>query len=176
MKLYLVRHGQTDWNINWKIQGRSDICLNDTGRKQANETGEKTKNIKIDYIISSPLIRAYETAQIINKYHHVPLFIDERLIERDFGEFEGKLKSEFDFNEFWDYDLNKTYEKAEDIKSFFKRIYDCLDEINQKYNDKSIMIVAHGGVSIPVYWYYHKDEKIEKCTDLIMKNSEVILY
>lgn len=176
MKLYLVRHGQTDWNIHWKIQGRSDIPLNDTGRKQAHITGEKSKNIKIDRIIASPLVRAYETAQIINEYHHVPLSVDNRLMERDFGIFEGRYKEDFNFEEFWDYDLNKSYEASEDVHSFFTRIYDYLDELNKTYPEESIMIVAHGGVSIPVYCYYHKGDKIENYTKLIMKNSEVVLY
>ena len=65
--IYIVRHGETDWNILKKLTGQTDIPLNLNGIKQAKEVREKLKNIKFDYVFSSPLKRAYETAKIITK-------------------------------------------------------------------------------------------------------------
>ena len=67
MKIYVTRHGQTDWNVQGKTQGRADIELNEVGIKQAKQTKEELKNIDIDLIICSPLKRAKKTAEIINE-------------------------------------------------------------------------------------------------------------
>lgn len=95
MRLLLTRHGQTDWNVKGKIQGLTDIELNETGIKQAEDTREKLLNENIDVIISSPLKRARKTAEIIAKGRNIPLLIDPRITERCFGKFEGKTAQEF---------------------------------------------------------------------------------
>lgn len=110
--IYVVRHGETDWNKLHKVMGRVDIPLNETGKSQAKITSEKLKEYKIDLIISSPLKRACETAKIINETKNLEIIYDDRLLERDFGEFEG-----LDYNEryeplLWDYYENKEYEKT----------------------------------------------------------------
>ena len=94
MKILVTRHGQTSWNVLGKIQGQTDIELNETGRIQARETGESIKNEDIDLIITSPLKRARETAEIINKNFNVNIIEDRRLMERCFGEYEGLTKEE----------------------------------------------------------------------------------
>ena len=91
MKLLLTRHGQTDWNVMGKVQGITDIELNETGIKQAEETREKLLNENIDEIISSPLKRAKKTAEIIGSERNIPIIIDEAIIERRYGKFEGKI-------------------------------------------------------------------------------------
>lgn len=77
------------------------------------------KNEKIDLILCSPLKRAIQTAQIINKERNIRIIIDERISERDFGEFEGMPNTDFDFNAFWSYKQNLKYDKAENIRDFF---------------------------------------------------------
>ncbi len=98
--IYIVRHGQTDWNVEGIYQGRIDIPLNKTGIEQAKRTREKLRGIKFDKVFSSPLKRAFETAQIICDN---PIIKDDRIIERCNGELEGKQKSEYkgtvDFND-----------------------------------------------------------------------------
>ncbi|MCI9016927.1 MAG: histidine phosphatase family protein [Clostridia bacterium] len=122
MKLLLTRHGQTDWNVARKIQGTTDIDLNQTGIKQAELTREKLLNEKIDIIISSPLKRARKTAEIINKGRNIPIIIDNEIKERCFGIFEGKTREEFNFEEIWNYKLNKKYENLETTGELFKRV------------------------------------------------------
>ena len=90
MKIYYVRHGQTDWNLAQKMQGgESEKDLNATGIKQAQKTKQELENVKYDIIIRSPMHRAEQTADIINEDRNVEIIVDERLRERRLGEFEG---------------------------------------------------------------------------------------
>lgn len=150
MKLLLTRHGQTDWNVELKIQGMTDIELNETGIKQAEKTREKLKNEKIDVIIASPLKRARRTAEIIAEGRDIPLIIDKEIQERCFGKFEGKTPKEFDFDEIWNYKLNKQYEDAESTGELFERIQGFLEKIKENYENKTVLVVTHGGVTIPI--------------------------
>lgn len=99
--IYVTRHGQTDWNLEKKVMGRSNIPLNKNGRKQATIVRDSLFNTPIDKIICSPLLRAKQTADIINQKKQVEIIYDNRLIERDFGEFEGMNTKDFDFYGFW---------------------------------------------------------------------------
>ena len=154
--IYIVRHGQTEWNLLGKVQGKQDISLNEKGKEQALLSKKELDNKKIDLIIVSPLKRALETAEIINKDRNIPMIIDERIKERDFGEFEGEGFGLLDTKPFWDYYINEKYLEAECVQDFFKRIYDFLDDITKKYKDKNVLLVTHGGVSLPVHCYFSK--------------------
>ena len=129
--LYFVRHGQTDWNVAEKVQGTSDIELNETGIAQAEELAKELKDVDIDLIICSPLKRARKTAEIINKNKNCKLIVDEDFTERHFGEFEGKTRKEFPVADFWNYKENFKYQKAECIGDFFSRVYKALDRIKE---------------------------------------------
>ena len=117
MEIFVTRHGQTNWNFLGKIQGKTDIELNETGKLQAKETGEKIKEEKIDLIIASPLKRARETAEIINSNFGVQILEDERLMERGFGKSEGLTKVERselkvehpEVEDIWNYNKNEQY-------------------------------------------------------------------
>ena len=154
--IYIVRHGETDWNVLGKVQGSKDIPLNENGRRQALLTKSELDNKEIDLIIASPLKRAKETAEIINRGRNLPMIIDDRIRERSFGEFEGEEFTVLDTKPFWDYYINEEYEEAESVQEFFKRVYDFLDDITVKYKDKNVLLVTHGGVSLPVHCYFNK--------------------
>lgn len=176
MEILLTRHGQTKWNVLGKVQGRADIELNEEGIKQAEETGKVLENENIDLIICSPLKRAKQTAQIINKNRNIPIIYDKDIIERDFGEFEGMNKTDFDFAGYWSYKQNYEYEKAENIKNFFERVYKFLDRIKVQYTDKKVLIVAHGGISIPVNCYFNGIPEDNNLLKLVLGNCEVAKY
>lgn len=176
MEILLTRHGQTEWNVLKKVQGKADIELNEIGVKQAEETSKKLKDTRIDMIISSPLKRARQTADIINKDKKLPIIIDDRISERDFGEFEGKPTTDFDFNGFWSYKQNQKYDKAENIKDFFDRVYGFLDDIKEKYKGKRILIVSHGGISIPIKCYFNGIPNIDTLLPLCIDNCEVTRF
>ncbi len=176
--IYITRHGQTNWNIQKKAMGKVDEPLNEKGIEQAKIMRNNLTSLDIDLIICSPLLRAKETAEIINEALNVEIIYDERIIERDFGEFEGKETKDFGFWDYWDYYKNEHYDKAENIRDFFKRIYDFLDDICNKYKDKNIMLVTHSGVSIPVACYFNKKIPTGPLVEagLVLGNCEVKSY
>lgn len=145
MKLYIVRHGETDWNKDRLLQGDVDIPLNETGRKQALEVRELLKNKTIDLCVSSPLSRTYETAEIIvdNK---CKIITDTRLIEREFGQLEGKDISCYDSHSYWNYQLNMSNQGVESIQTLFKRVSDFYQDLKNQYSNQTVLIVTHGAV------------------------------
>ena len=158
--IYFVRHGSTDWNENVnaqgvkepKCQGRADLDINEKGKLQAEQTAQLLKNVKFDRVICSPLKRARHTLEII--YHgDIPIQIDERVIERDFGEYEGLTRAEFDFNGFWNINSNQKFERAESIKDVEVRVFSLLNELKENPN-KNILIVSHGGVGCVLMSYF----------------------
>lgn len=154
MLLYIVRHGETDWNKSHKVQGRTDIPLNDYGRRLAEETAEGMRDIPLDLAYTSPLLRAKETAQIILKGRNIPLCEDDRLQEISFGSYEGLFcggqnadeKGEA-FNRFFNDTANYIPpEDGESIPCLYERTGDFLREMKEREDlaDKSILISTHG--------------------------------
>ena len=93
MKLYIVRHGETDWNKKRRIQGQVDIPLNDFGRSLARKTAKGLSGIPFEVCYTSPLGRAKETARLILEGRKTPILEDQRIIEMSFGDYEGKCCS-----------------------------------------------------------------------------------
>ena len=143
MKVYFVRHGQTDLNSPIRrMQGSTNISLNDVGRSQAKEAGQKLKGMGFDLIISSPYKRAYETASIINQYLNIKLITDDRIKERDYGDLETKVFQ----MEYCSFDFNYDGLHAEDFNHYKNRLFDFLSDLKTKYSDKKILVVSHNGV------------------------------
>lgn len=180
MEIYVVRHGETDYNVKKVFQGHIDIPLNENGKKQAQETAEKFKNIDVDMILVSPLQRTIQTAGPISQITGVPITIEERLIERCFGDMEGhQNREDWNIKMMLDYEKNYDIGNIEPIQSLFKRIYDFLDEITEKYKDKKVVLVTHGAVSQPIECYFNGMPPIvdfEHLEPLTLKNCEVRKY
>lgn len=179
--IYVVRHGQTDWNVQEIIQGTKDIPLNDTGRKQAHEVSETLKNVKFDKIISSPLKRAYETAEIVNG-GKIKIQIDDRLIERKYGQLEGE--SQYALSKFnctpdmlWDYKLNYDKYEIEPINDLLKRVKDLLDELIAQNDYENILLATHNITSIAIKYYFEGKSNKDKFMLIDgMKNCEYRVY
>ena len=137
----LVRHGETDWNVLGKLQGRTDIRLNKSGILQAEECSEYLKSLQWDVIITSPLKRAKQTAEIINKNLNLSLIEMKDFLERDYGKAEGMLLEER-IAAFPD----KSYPNQEDRLTLNNRVMLGIQEINQRYAGSNILLVAHGAV------------------------------
>ena len=130
MELYITRHGQTNGNVERIMDGcKRNIPLNKMGKSQAETTRDLLKDTKFDLIICSPLLRTKQTMEIINIYN-APVIYESRVIERDCGEFTGKSFDSLDRDLYWNYNDTTKYKEAENIKDFFKRIYDYLDYQN----------------------------------------------
>ena len=154
MKLYVTRHGETSYNVENRICGVSDIPLNNTGKEQAQKIGEKLLDKKIDVIISSPLQRAQETAKIISKKIKAPIEIDERIHEINFGVFEGMPGKNEDFR-YVKKNHAISYPQGEKLFQVVQRVYNFLDEIHQRYQDQTVLVVCHGGIVRIIHSYYH---------------------
>ena len=132
MKIYYVRHGQTDWNLARKMQGgETEKELNSTGIEQAKQTKKELENAKYDIVICSPMHRAIQTAEIINKDKNVQMITDERIRERKLGELEGNKVTDETEKKIWDYNLNYQIPNGENIHDFEKRILGFFNEIKQ---------------------------------------------
>ena len=151
MIIYIVRHGEVPHNA-LKQYNNKDEDLNTKGIIQANELRNKIKKIDYDIIISSPLIRAKHTAQIINIKNR-EIIIDDRIREREPGDLSGKSLDVTNRDEYWNYNTTIQYGSSENIKSFFDRIFGFLNELKNK-NFSSVLVVAHSGVSKAFSCYF----------------------
>ena len=175
MKIYYVRHGQTDWNLAKKMQGgETERPLNEMGIQQAKDTRKELENVKYDLIIRSPMHRAEQTAEIINQDRNIPTIIDERVRERKLGELEGHEITEEMENRIWDYDLNYQIPNGESLHDFEKRILDFFDDLKKKYDDKTVLIVAHGGVAKVIKAHLYGMPKGKNLSGVKMENCEII--
>lgn len=154
MKLYMIRHGETDWNVKKRFQGRTDIPLNEEGRRLARITSEALRDVPFARIYTSPLKRAYETAMIIKGARDIPVTEDPRIIEIGFGEYEGVCSGKENYNipdpAFLNFfDRPEAYQPpagAESIGQLRERTADFLHEIvhNKTMEDDTILVSTHG--------------------------------
>ncbi|MEM7818630.1 MAG: histidine phosphatase family protein [Candidatus Aenigmatarchaeota archaeon] len=158
MRILLVRHAETEGNRKGIFLGSIDESLNENGRKQAEKLAKRLKKEKIDVIFSSKLKRAKETAEIINKYHNLPIKFDELLKERNFGIFQGRPKEEFfnalkesgkEFHEFLP-------EKGESCQEVQNRSIKFFNKVVKKYQNKTVLVVTHASVIVELLFYLTK--------------------
>ena len=174
--IYVIRHGETQWNKENRLMGKYDVALNLNGIRQAYKLEQTLSDIQLDLIISSPLIRAASTSKIINKNRQIPFIYDQRLEERNFGELRGLDPTKLNYREYWDYYRNKPMLYGEDMKTFFSRVYSALDEIVSKYGDMNVLLVVHYGVSIPIECYFNNFIPTGSLTMLGLHNCEIRTY
>ena len=139
--LCLVRHGETDWNLRQLTQGSTDVPLNDNGRMQAQATARALAGDRWDAVISSPLARAQQTAQLIAEELRIPAVErEEGLVERSYGAAEGTGLSErkrlFP---------NKRIPGAESWEAVEVRAFAALERIVRRHAGKRVIVVSHGG-------------------------------
>ena len=143
MLLYLVRHGETDWNRARRIQGSTDIPLNDTGRAQAEATGRLLASREWDAVYASPLSRAFETASIISREigAATPVTVDA-IVERHYGEAEGLEDTELDRR----FPGDTPVPGRETREAVIGRALPALMALAEQHPEQSIVVVSHGGV------------------------------
>lgn len=164
MKIYVIRHGETNVNLENKINSLNDDDLNQTGIIQAKEVGNKLKDIDYDFIISSPLKRTKHTAVLLN-IKNKNIIYDNRLLERDAGVFTKTSLELINSDDWWNLYPKEDYSNAEKVKSVLERVYDFLNEIKDRFSNNNIVIVTHGGVSKAISCYFYgipSDGNLEK--------------
>ena len=151
MNLYVVRHGETIWNVEHRVQGITDIPLTEKGKIEAKELQKLIEQLNIDIVISSPLERARETAKILVD-SKLPRNTDDRIKERDWGMNEGALIDTVDRWDCWDVVLNTKVQNIESIQDFMYRVSDFIEDIKLKHKDKNVLIVTHSAVSRVIHY------------------------
>ncbi len=154
MKLYIIRHGETEWNVKRRFQGRSDIPLNEEGRRLARITSDALRDVDFTRIYTSPLKRAYETAMIMKGDRDIPVMTEQRIIEISFGVYEGLCCGKENYNipdpEFMNFfdrpEAYKPPQGAESIEELRERTADFLQEIvhNKDMENDTILVSTHG--------------------------------
>ena len=153
MKIYVARHGQTLWNVQCKVCGRTDLPLTEVGLHQAEALAQEAKKYPIDRIIASPMIRAQQTAGAVAEACGMAVQTDDRLIEQDYGTCEGLDRLDPRF-------LNckrnfaVRYPGGESMLDLACRVYDFLDEVREKYAGENVLLVCHGGVMRSIRTYF----------------------
>lgn len=186
MELYLIRHGQTDWNKEGRLQGSVDIELNENGRSMAQAAGDRLESVNFDKIYSSPLKRAYETAQLIRKHRNLDIIVDQRLREISFGCMEGTTYDEWSAPEspyryFFATSENHKYfppEGGETLEALCKRTKEFVQtEIEpQSETANRIMVVAHGALLASMMCYLDNHDYSNFWGDGLRKNCQETVY
>ncbi len=171
---YFIRHGQTVWNVENKICGATDIELTPLGHEQAIETGKKIieEGIKADEILTSPLVRAKDTAAHISEVTGIPYRIEQRLIEQNFGRYESTPRDGLEFHEAKKH-MASRFGTGESMMQLAQRIYNLLDDISK--DDKTYILVAHNGIARIVESYFREMDN-EEFSLFGIKNCEIRRY
>ena len=154
MNIYLLRHGETDWNKEGRIQGHTDILLNQNGRMQISHAADILTDLEvnIDVIITSPLSRARESAEIAAHrlaYHKENIVVEPMLIERSFGDAEGLTVAEREakYPNYHYSDIHYHFVGMESFEDLMNRAHCILKKIVNTYKDKqNILVVSHGAI------------------------------
>lgn len=185
MEIYIVRHGETVWNKEKRLQGSSDVGLNEEGRRLARETGRNLWNIRFDMVYASPLKRAYQTAELIVFGRPITVIQDKRIQEISFGVLEGKTieqmteEEKICVNQFFDSpEIYVPAEGGERIEDAVKRATDFMkNEIEPLEREKveRVMIVAHGAINKAMMMYIKQHGKKDFWAGGLQKNCNAII-
>jgi probable phosphoglycerate mutase len=175
--IYVARHGETEENRAGLLLGQKDVELNETGKKQAHELGKRMKKLNIDLIVSSPMLRAKQTAEIVNGYVHKTLEIEPRLKERNIGVYEGLTLSEVQERYQKGYTSEMAYNKkpanGESSQEVQERVFAAIDELKKNNPNKNILIISHSFIIRMINKYFNPNITADEFFDFTLKNTEV---
>jgi probable phosphoglycerate mutase len=151
MEIYFVRHGQTEWNVERRMQGQNDSALTEKGIADSQALGERLSDICFDGIWCSPAGRTKHTLRLILGEKRIPVRYDDRLLEIDLDEWEGKTKSELEqdpenetlVHAFWEAPDKFTPEWGESFEEVQERIVDFFNELVARHSCKKVLVVTH---------------------------------
>ena len=176
--ILFVRHGRTDYNNKILLSGGDlDIPINDLGKEQAIRTAELLKNVKIDKIYCSPLLRARQTCEEILKYHkNVELKYDDRLKEMFFGELNGVCSIGLD-KLLWNVNSDvSNYKGVESVKQLYERVKSFIDSIKSEAKNSNILLISHNGVGRVLKCIFYGYPQSGDLNDYDCKNCEVLKF
>ena len=181
MCIFLVRHGETAWNVKRKIQGSSDIPINKKGVKQAVVLAKKFKGVGLTHIYSSPLLRAKQTAMIIGKSHKLKIRTVKDLRERSLGVLEGLSTKDIDkkypnfVHEWQTQKIDWSFKGSETIRELMDRAMRAFKKIVYKHKlGDRVLIVSHGGPLRSVIHLLHGGKPLDFWHTRNLDNAEIV--
>jgi broad specificity phosphatase PhoE len=178
-ELLLVRHGETDWNLEGRYSGHSEVPLNERGRAQARQLAEVLRNEPLAAVFSSDLARAVETARPLAEATRTPLRLDPRLREIDQGEWEGMLFEEIRsrFQQAWErrqqLPLEVSAPGGETVGQLQARVLEALGDILAAYPDQAVAVVSHG-LALAIIRVHLEGGPIQSVWEAIPPNAEAV--
>ncbi len=173
MDLVFLRHGQTDWNLTGRLQGRTDVPLNSTGIEGAKLAGEILRKYRFDAVYCSPLSRTRQTLEYACP--GASAIYDPRLLEWSFGPYEGKTFSKDWFADRWKLGCEREI-GLELIEDVIDRAADFYNETKEKHANDRILVVSHGGFSGALYAVMYGVEKGESLSKYCLPNATPVLF
>jgi len=170
--IYLVRHGQTDWNLFKRFNGVTDTFLNKSGIEQAKQQADNLNSISFDVCFCSPLARARQYCEIINKG---VLTFDDRLTEIDCGNFEGK-KETLLMGLLFLQAIKTGVRGTERFSVFIERNCALCDEITEKYRGKNVLIVTHAANARVINYYFNGKPDDYNFMKAVCKNNKFLIF
>ena len=143
MNVYVMRHGTTVWNEQGRTQGRTGNRLSKNGKSMTEKVALDMKDVDIDVIFCSPLMRTVQTANIMNKYHHKKIIKDERLVEIEQGIFTGRLRNSLNACELELKNRRASEAGMESYENCFARIKNFVEFLKSQKEYKNILVVTH---------------------------------
>ena len=177
-EIILIRHGETEWNSQKRMQGHSNSDLSEVGRGQIQALGELMKNVSFDHIYSSDSLRARQTAEAITQYSGHTLQFDQRIREKNLGVFEGLTSTEAKERHPEIYRLFKTaganyvIDEGESTQQLLERALEFIEEIRLRHPQERVVMVTHGGV-VRVLMKHALGLSIDSPTRFIIKNTGI---
>ena len=153
--LLLARHGETDWNRELRIQGSSDIALNELGRQQARFLAQELTDVDLDAIYASDLSRASETAAAVAATHALDVRLDPRLRERSFGSWEGLTREDLDALP------PGSHHDGESDDEVRERMLAAVHDIAAAHPGEQVLVVSHGG-ALNTLWHHALGVRVER--------------
>lgn len=175
--LYLIRHGQTDWNIERRWQGQADVPLNAKGRQQAAQTAVALADVGLSTIYSSDLSRAYDTACALAGTTGLPVYVDQRLREINQGEWQGLLVTEIQarygeaFYERRKNPLTVAPPGGETVFQVKERVVQAIEDIISQHPRERVAVVSHG-FALAVIQTHYLGRSFDEVWDMIPDNDE----
>ncbi len=173
MNLIYLRHGQTQWNVERRLQGRTDIPLNEVGIEGAKRAGKILSQYRFDGIYCSPLIRARQTLEYAYP-DAVPVF-DERIAEWSFGPLEGKPFPPDFFSRRWIFG-QPPIPGVEQMEDLVARVSSFYQEIKKKHPAGTVLVVSHGGISGALHGAIYGVKEGESLSQYCLPNSTPVLF
>ena len=178
-RVCLVRHGQTDWNLQGRYQGQSDVPLNAAGEAQAQRLAQQLKDEEFAAVYSSDLMRAKSTANVLASVLSLPLQVDSRLREINQGEWEGLLVTviQDSYAELWrQRRINPASVRppgGETVEEVARRVYAAMHDIARAYPDEAVVVVSHG-LSLATIICKVENIPVGRAYEVIPENAEPV--